>query len=684
MNRPLQALKGIGPKKAELFARLGIATCGDLLRHFPRDYLDFSHMVPAKAAQGVCAVRVRLCSTPKVVRLGRGRTIVNLRAEDDSGPIGVVWFNQPYVAQRLAEGKTYCLCGRVERSEKGGARMINPIIAAGDAPPGILPVYSLCAGLSQNALRTAVQAALTSSDFGEDLFPADLRERLGLPSGREAFFALHCPQSEAQLRAARRRFALEDIVSYLLGMRLIAGGKERPGVAFQTAGTLERFCTLLPFASTGAQKNAMEEIAADMARPLAMNRLVQGDVGSGKTAVAFFALFVALENGRQSALLAPTEILARQHYEKARQMFPSAKIELLTGGMSAKARAGLYSRIASGEVQIVVGTHALLQEGLRFHDLALAVADEQHRFGVRQRAAIAEKGRESLGNLGSAAEPDVLVLSATPIPRSLSLVLFGDMQASVIGELPPGRKPVTTAIVPPKKRMAMYGYVAQKAGEGEQAYVVCPLVEESESLEVRSAEEVFEELKAGPLLGVPLGLLHGRMNAAAKEEVLSAFRAGQVKVLVSTTVVEVGVDVPNATIMVVESAERFGLAQLHQLRGRVGRGAKPASCYLLPGRDAAKESVDRLRLLCSTTDGFQIAMEDLRTRGPGAFLGTAQSGFADAGSIALLDGVETLEEGRKIADGIDTGGWLPPEERERMLNVILQKLSVKLEGIALN
>lgn len=685
MDRPITALKGIGPKRAELFERLEIHTCADLLRFFPREYRDFSRVSPVNQAIGACSVQVILTSAPKTAYIGGGRTVVSVRAEDASGRLNVVWFNQPYMAKNIAQGGEYYLCGRVERSETNAAKMVNPMVFDGaHSTPGILPVYRLTAGLNQSAMRKAVHQALATCDFGCDPLPQSLRVQFGLMEQKQAYFVLHEPQNITDLHSARRRFALEDILFYLVGMRLISGRRSGCGISFAVAGAVERFCSMLPFVPTAAQRRAMEEIAADMHKNSPMNRLVQGDVGSGKTAVAFFALWTAWKNGFQAVLLAPTEILARQHFEKIRQLFPEMEAALLLGGMPSKARAQCYEDIATGAVKVIVGTHALFQQGVTFRNLALIVADEQHRFGVRQRAMIAQKAAESSDFLGKPSmRPDVLVLSATPIPRSLSLVLYGDMDASVIDELPPGRKPVISAVVPPVKRMAMYGYVAQKAAAGEQTYVVCPLIEDSEEMEAHSALEVFSELHGKLLKDVSVGLLHGRMSSEEKQAVLDDFRTGKTKVLVSTTVVEVGVDVPNATTMIVESAERFGLAQLHQLRGRVGRGEKPARCFFSVGT-AGKEAAERMRVLCATTDGFAIAMEDLRQRGPGAFLGTEQSGFDDAGALALLDGMDTLQEGQLMAQGVLDGTLLTKEEQRALLDHIRRALESRMTEIAMN
>ena len=679
MATPLTALKGVGPKKAEAFERLGIRTAEELLEHFPRDYQDFSHLLPcAGLHEGLCACLIRIDSQPRAAYPRRGLTIVTATGQDETGKVGLIWYNQPYMKQNLMAGGSYLVYGQVERSGRT-MRFVNPALEKageeeGGRAGGILPVYPLTAGLTQKALRAAMRQALPLAQARIDPLPEAVCEGFSLVSWSEAIQNVHFPSSMEALQSARRRLVLQDMLFFLLALELL--GRERKkkgGRRFETAGLLSEFETLLPFSPTAGQRRVMEEIARDMGSQRAMNRMVQGDVGSGKTAAAFFALFVAAKNGTQGALMAPTEILARQHFEKAQKLFSGLfRVELLVGGLPAAERRRRYERIAAGECDIVVGTHALLQESVRFHDLGVVAADEQHRFGVRQRAAIAQKG----------AAPDVLVLSATPIPRTLSLVLFGDVDASVIDTLPPGRKPVETALVPPQKREDMYRYVAKKAAQGEQAYVVCPLIEASETVSAHSAEELFETLKKGALRDTPAELLHGRMDSAQKAEIIERFRTGETKVLVSTTVIEVGVDVPNATTIIIESADRFGLAQLHQLRGRVGRGDKPAHCFLLT-ENTGKETLERLRVLCTCRDGFEIARKDLEQRGPGDFLGTRQSGQREQQLLSLADSMETLQEGQAMAKAILTQErWEP--YREALFQTVRRVYAEKFRQIALN
>jgi len=674
MPKPLTELHGIGPRTAGLLKKLGITSCEDLLSFYPRAYRDFSRMtLCAEAKNGDFALRVRVLSQPRVAYPRRGLSIVTARCADESGQVTAVFFNQPYMAKNLAQGEVYCLCGRCER--KGGfLRIVNPTVLPGGNPPGVIPVYSLTAGLTQAAVRKAVRAAFEALMPVQDPFPERLRAEYGLMGLSEALSAVHFPHDMDAVSRAKRRLAIEEVVYYVLAMELVArrAGKQ-PGRAFRTSGAIGEYLKLLPFEPTAAQMRAMREIEQDMAQPSSMNRMVQGDVGSGKTAVALFAAFVAARNGVQVAVMVPTELLARQHYQKALELFSGRfGVELLIGGQTAKQRREIYGRIEGGQSRIVIGTQALLQEKVRFFDLGLIVADEQHRFGVRQRAAIANKAQS----------PDVLVLSATPIPRSLALVLFGDMDVSVIDDLPPGRKPVKTRIVPYHKREDMYRYVAKKAMAGEQTYVVCPLVEDSEDYGGISAEALFAELSKGALAGVPVELLHGRMAGAEKQAALDRFREGDTKVLISTTVVEVGVDVPSATVMIVENARRFGLAQLHQLRGRVGRGALAGECYLVLESEE-DEANERLAALCKTSNGFEIAMQDLTIRGPGALLGTAQSGVDDLAALRRSDGMDALTTGRAIAKKV--------LEEERMADIreqlsahVARLFEERMKDIALN
>ncbi|MGN0800108.1 MAG: ATP-dependent DNA helicase RecG [Christensenellales bacterium] len=646
LEEPITRIKGIGPRRAEALGKLGLFSLRDLLYFAPRDYQDFSSAVPVpEAAHGaLCALHVTLISEPKHARIHRGMEITTVRAceagadaENKAAQVSLVWYNQPYRARSLSAGQEWYACGRMDRSR--GVKLINPALYA--ELPGIVPVYPLVQGLSQKVMRDAAAAALKAAEGQiEETLPDALRAQYGLLPLADALAALHVPPDLQRLSAAKDRLAFEDMLLFSLMLSMLRRERlAQQGAVFRMEGVLERFLKLLPFAPTGAQLRAMEEISREMSNGRQMNRLLQGDVGSGKTAVALFAMYAAVENGFQAVLMAPTEILAQQHFAAVQSMF-GEKACLLRGGMKKKEHDAACEAIRTGNALAIVGTHALLSEGVLFRNPGVVIADEQHRFGVRQRAAIGAKGEN----------PHTLIMSATPIPRTLSLILYGDLDVSVLDELPPGRKPVTTRYVPKAKRKAMYGFVEEQVRAGRQAYVVCPLVEQSEALEgVMSANELYEELEK--TLHVRIGLLHGKMAAAKKEAIAQAFRAGEIDVLVSTTVIEVGVDVKNATVMVIENADRFGLAQLHQLRGRVGRGSTESFCFLLSEADS-ETARERLMTLTQTNDGFAIAEKDLSMRGPGEFLGQRQHGMNELAAAKLAGNMAALNDARAAADAL--------------------------------
>lgn len=638
-DSPLTCLKGVGPRRAELLGKLGLFSLGALLRFAPRDYRDYSRALAAgEAGHGQdAAFALTILAEPKLARIRRGLSILSAQAADESGKLTLTWYNQPFRKDGLARGQKIIACGRVDRTR--GSKLVNPTLFP--ALPGILPLYPLTRGLSQKQLRDLARAALSTClpDLVDPL-PEPIRAAYGLEPLGDALESLHFPGNMEALARARRRLAFEDMLLFRLMLGL-SGQERRAAPARPIDASVETFLPLLPFIPTGAQLQAMADIRADMAAGRAMNRLIQGDVGSGKTAVAFFAMHAAMEAGRQAALMAPTEILARQHYEKLCVLFGPARIRLLLGGMKKSEREEAWEALSTGRAALAVGTHALLRQEGGFHDLALVVTDEQHRFGVSQRAAIAAKGREGV---------HVLVMSATPIPRTLALLLYGDLDVSRIGELPPGRKPIKTSLVPPSRRRAMYDFLAAQISEGRQAYVVCPLVEESEELPgVPGAVSHCAKLKrAFPSLRI--GLLHGQMPAREKEAVAAAFRDGAIDILVSTTVIEVGVDVPNACVMAIEHADRFGLAQLHQLRGRVGRGSAKSYCFLISAAAGDTTATERLRMLVSSQDGFAIAEADLTLRGPGEFLGKRQHGLSEFAAASLAMDMGVLQQAQEAAD----------------------------------
>ena len=639
--KPITGIKGIGPRRAQALGSLGLFSLLDLVRYAPRDYLDFTKAAPAEQLVhgDTAAVRVRITGPARQVRIRKGFVMTVARATDGVCNLELCWYNQPYRTKSVEAGSEAYACGKVDR--RRGLKLINPVFYA--ELPGIVPVYPVARGVSQTVIRGAVQAALAGclSDIDETL-PEEILSRYALMPLREAFSALHAPQDLPSLGEAKRRLAFEDMLLYSLMLSILKNERQKTrGTAFHVEGLREEYLAKLPYKLTRAQLRAVDEIGRDMAAGTQMNRLLQGDVGSGKTAVAMFAMYVALKNGKTAALMAPTEILAAQHYETLKTVF-GEDAALLTGGMKVKDKREQIARIQE-KPRAVVGTHALLSEGLALANLGLVIADEQHRFGVRQRAVLGAKG----------SVPDTLIMSATPIPRTLSLILFGDLDISVLDELPPGRKPVVTRIVPQAKRDDMYAFIEGKIKDGAQAFAVCPLVEESDALEdVLSARDLCGELTGK--LSVRVGLIHGRL--AEKEAVAEAFRRGEIDLLVSTTVVEVGVDVPRASVMVVENAERFGLAQLHQLRGRVGRGAQASYCFLLSESesDAARE---RLCVLAATNDGFEIARRDLELRGPGEFLGTRQHGMDGFGAARFASDMRALNDARAAADWlVETNG----------------------------
>ena len=629
----LSDLKGVGPTRLNRLRAMGISSLRDLLYFLPYRYEDQTHVSPcADRREGPVMVRGTVTDKPAISYF-RGLSTVTAVLSDESGRIHLRWYNEPWMVSQLPTGTPVSLYGR-RVMKNGRVWLQNPHVVK---EPGWIPVYRAVRGIPARTFRAMMREALEQHPACcKETLPESFLKRNNLCDLEFAIRQTHFPETMESLQQARRRLAFEGMLLYLSCVAL-QGAQREPGFSFfRAAEQAEDYWALLSFPPTAAQRRVLGEIAADLEKPAAMTRLVQGDVGCGKTAIAFGALFLARKNGYQAAMMAPTEILAQQHFLSAQKILEPAGIRcrLLTGSTRAPERRKILSELAEGRCDAVFGTHALISEDVRYLRLGLVITDEQHRFGVRQRSRLREKGETA-----DARVPHVLVMSATPIPRTLALILYGDLDLSVVDELPPGRKPVRTRLVPPEKRDDLYRFIRQNAAEGCQAYIVCPLVEDSETMEqVKSARAVWEELRNGPLKDLRVALTWGSQKSAEKAEVIRAFSAGETDVLVSTTVIEVGVNVPNATIMAVEDAGRFGLSQLHQLRGRVGRGTRESWCFLL------SSETEKLRVLCETNDGFVVARKDLELRGPGELMGTLQAGepmqgFLPNGDARLLEEV---------------------------------------------
>ena len=642
-DTPVRYLKGVGPKTAERFEKLGILTLSDLLCHYPRRYLDFSkpYSIAEAPADTECVVKAEVFAKPGGRILPGGRRMERITAGDDVSSLEITWFNNPYAAQKLELGQEYYFQGIVT----GGMlrrQMVNPQVRT-DAQVKSSPfeaVYPQTEGLTSSAIAKCVRQLLPHAELLPDPLPSEMLKKYRLLSKADAVRAIHCPATEEEAFAARRRLIYEELLVLQLGIgRMKNHGAASTGAPMKKADA-SPFWESLPFSPTGAQRRAVEEILTDMSGETSMNRLLQGDVGSGKTLVAAAAIWACIRAGYQAALLAPTEILASQHAENLNRLLSpfGMRAALLTGGMKAAARRTTLAAIRDDEADLIVGTHAILSEGVEFARLGLAVVDEQHRFGVRQRGLLAEK----------AANPHLLVMSATPIPRTLGLLMYGDLDISILDELPPGRKPVKTRCITGKKRADLYGFLDREIDSGRQVYIVCPAIEDAGGNGLNAVKSYYEDIAKAYLPDRRVGLMHGKLKPKEKAEVMDDFKSGRLDALVSTTVIEVGVDVPNATVMVIENAERYGLSALHQLRGRVGRGAAESWCFLVS--DNASESVQkRLKFLCSTSDGFAVAQYDLETRGPGDFFGSRQHGLPTLQIADLMNDTRTLHAAQSEA-----------------------------------
>ena len=642
-DTPVRYLKGVGPKTAEKFEKLGIVTLADLLCHYPRKYIDFTkpYSIAEAPTDVECVVKAEVFAKPGGRILPGGRRMERITAGDDVSSLEITWFNNPYAAQKLELGQEYYFQGIVT----GGMlrrQMVNPQVRT-DAQVKSSPfeaVYPQTEGLTSSAIAKCVRQLLPHAELLPDPLPSEMLKKYRLLSKADAVRAIHCPATEEEAFAARRRLIYEELLVLQLGIgRMKNHGAASTGAPMKKADA-SPFWESLSFSPTGAQRRAVEEILTDMSGETSMNRLLQGDVGSGKTLVAAAAIWACIRAGYQAALLAPTEILASQHAENLNRLLSpfGMRVALLTGGMKAAARRTTLAAIRDDEADLIVGTHAILSEGVEFARLGLAVVDEQHRFGVRQRGLLAEK----------AANPHLLVMSATPIPRTLGLLMYGDLDISILDELPPGRKPVKTRCITGKKRADLYGFLDREIDSGRQVYIVCPAIEDAGGSGLNAVKSYYEDIAKAYLPDRRVGLMHGKLKPKEKAEVMDDFKSGRLDALVSTTVIEVGVDVPNATVMVIENAERYGLSALHQLRGRVGRGAAESWCFLVS--DNASESVQkRLKFLCSTSDGFAVAQYDLETRGPGDFFGSRQHGLPTLQIADLMNDTRTLHAAQSEA-----------------------------------
>ena len=653
LSDPITILKGIGPSKAAQFAALNIHTLQDLICHFPRGYEDRTKLVTIDKLEvdKPACFRAMVMNTPRTAHIRKGLDVTKVQVADHTARLTLTFFNQKFTTNQLQYGKEYIFYGAVS-GDFIGYNMTSPAFEALDAPPvttrRILPIYPLTAGLSNASVLKAVRQALAICDTPAEIIPASVRQQYGILPAQRAYYAIHEPSSMAEAEQAKRRLIFEEFFVFSAGLSLMRASRAGKQTDRYENTDLTAFLAALPFRLTGAQNRAIDEIMADFRKGTPMNRLVQGDVGSGKTMVAAAAAYCACQNGRQSALMVPTEILAEQHHESLSKLLTplGVRVGLLTGSMKEKEKKAVRAAILEGSLDLIVGTHALLSATTVFSNLGLVIADEQHRFGVAQRSRLSAKSND----------PHLLVMSATPIPRTLALIMYGDLDVSILDELPPGRQAVDTFLVTESYRPRINAFIRKQVEAGHQCYVVCPAVEENEELNIKSAELWADTLQTAVFPDLKVSLLHGRMKGAEKEAVMSSFARGESHILVATTVIEVGVDVSNATLMVIEDADRFGLSQLHQLRGRVGRGKAKSYC-ILTSHNRNGETLQRIKAFCKTNDGFRIAEEDLRLRGPGDFFGSRQSGLPVFRVADLSCDLQTLKDAQTAsAQWIDDFG----------------------------
>ena len=666
-DTPLLEFAGVGEQRSKKLEKLGLTRAGDLLAHYSRDYEDRRKIYTIREAppgQRIC-ITAMAAEHPRRARIRRGLELVQVKVVDQTGALHLTFFNQGYVEQALRAGEEYIFFGTVE--EQGRRRtMINPIferLGKQSFTGRIMPIYPLTAGVSNHLMASLVRQALPCAAALPETLPQHIRQDHSLAALEFAVENIHFPQDEHSLELARRRLTFEELFYLSVGLSFLRHRREAVPLACTIpTRPREEFLSLLPFTPTAAQLRVMEEIAVDLSSGRPMNRLVQGDVGSGKTVVAAYAGWLCAKAGYQCALMAPTEVLAEQHYRSLSALLAPAgvRVGLLTGSLTPKEKKLVRTQLAKGEIDFAVGTHALISQGVEFHRLALIVADEQHRFGVAQRSALAGKSET-----GGMPPPHVLVMSATPIPRTLALIIYGDLDISIINELPLGRTPVETYVVREDKRQRMYQFVRKQVSQGRQVYIICPAVEDnpeagppsaweaSSPADLKAVKTYTEHLQRDVFPDLTLGLLYGKMKPKEKEAAMAAFVRGEIQVLVSTTVVEVGVDVPNASLIIIENADRFGLSQLHQLRGRVGRGKHQSYCVLITATRSS-EAMTRLRTLASTTDGFRISEEDLKARGPGDFFGNRQHGLPQMKLADLTGDMVLLQEAQQAANQLLT------------------------------
>lgn len=651
LKESIRTIKGIGEKSEKLFNKLGINTVEELLSFYPREYDIFGSIEPVgNASEGkTIIIEVSLSARPQLLKR-KNLNIIQCRVRDASGSIMVVWFNMQFLMKTLHMGTRYILRGRVV-NRNGMLEIQQPKILSrqeyANMTGKLLPVYPLTAGLTNNAVSKAVMGVLSEAELDGDFLPVDIRKRYNLVMWKKAIHEIHFPKNKEECIEARRRLVFDEFFLFALAMNQLKRTKHRKNSEFimNDYTVVEKLIKRLPYKLTKGQQKAWEEIKEDVASGTVMNRLIQGDVGSGKTIVSILILLLAVSNGYQGAIMVPTEVLAKQHFETFTELLKDfgINIGLLIGSLTASAKRKVYKQLEEGEIDIIIGTHALIQDGVKFKNLAVVVTDEQHRFGVRQRETLSDKGNE----------PHMLVMSATPIPRTLAIILYGDLDVSVIDVLPSGRLPVKNCVVGTNYRTQAYKFMQQEISKGHQVYVICPMVEESENMEAENVTDYTETIRQKMSDDVRVECLHGKMKPAVKNEIMERFASHETDILVSTTVIEVGINVPNATVIMIENAERFGLAQLHQLRGRVGRGNAQSYCIFMAG-NTSKDTMERLSILGESNDGFYVAEQDLKMRGPGDFFGIRQSGNLDFKLADIYQDADLLKAANEAAAKFET------------------------------